>query len=160
MRARVMSLRGSDPGGPRSRGKIFDGASGRKVWNGTAEEARESQKKDAEILCKANVGAIRAMSLKFGRHNRREVEVLAVRAAGEQFLFIEIDGWTGDAGASREDLFLLVCVARRIERHFGARANETHVTSQDVEELREFIQFRFAEAAPEGSDPRIAGGGN
>lgn len=100
------------------------------------------------------------MNLKFGGHDRGEVEVFAVGTASKRFLFVEINGWACNAGPRGENLLLLLRVARCIERHFGTRANETHVTNQDVYELGQFIKFRFAEPAPEGGNPRIAGGGD
>src|SRR5690242_13177541 len=62
-----------------------------------------------------------------------------------------------DSWAYGEDAALLRVVAAYVQGMFRAWSNETHVADEDVPQLRELIQLRTSQPAPDRSDATISG---
>ena len=106
-----------------------------------------------------NVFAVGEVTFELGRQDFGQVKLFLVRTRGHKGFFVKIDLWGCDAGSCRKDLELAGVVPGRIERDFGARADEAHVATEHIEELSELVNFSFAEPAADGRDARISCGG-
>jgi hypothetical protein len=138
---------------------VLYGTCRRRSRSWAIKEPSACDKENAEIFAEANVGAVGKVDGELGGEDGGEVEGFFVRVRGHQFLFVEDDGRTGDARACGEDVLLRPGEARSVMRDFRARADEAHVAGEDVEKLRELVDFGFAEPAAEGSDAGISRSG-
>lgn len=109
-----------------------------------AEKSGDGQKENVEVGGEANVLAIGEINAQLGREDSGEVIAVLVGLAGHQFFFVEDDGGASDAWPGGKDLFIRRGVLGGVARDFRPRADEAHMASENVEELRQFVDFGFA----------------
>ena len=87
-----------------------------------------------------------------------DVEFLQVVRIFQQHLFVsEVDrGWIGDPGLEIQDFPLFGCVLLDILGNLRPRADQAHLSLQDIPKLGQFIQFCLSEDSANPSNARIS----
>lgn len=82
--------------------------------------------------------------------------------AGQQLFLVTVGqgGRAGDAGAHGQDAALFGGVEGDVAWILRPRTDQAHVADQDVDQLRQFVQFGPAQETPHAGDAWIASGGD
>jgi len=123
------------------------------------EQLSDCGEKNFQVSEKTDFLAIGEVAFQFRRQNFGKVEVFFIRAGSHQRFLVKIDLRGGDSGPREENALLASGVLTGVDRDFGAWADEAHIAAEDVEELRELVDFGLAKPKTERRDARIASGG-
>ena len=91
-------------------------------------------------------------------HNHVNVVLVGVFGTFEEFVFVAVAyrSRIGDAWSYIEDVELFFGPEVDIVPDFGTRANQTHFAFEDVDELRKFVKFVFADEVSGACYPWVA----
>ena len=94
--------------------------------------------------------------------DRAHVDLLGVAVAVEQLGLVAEShrGQIGDPRAHVEDVAIIVVEHLHVAADLGTRADQAHVTAQDVVELRQLVELGMAQEAAETGDTRIVVSGH
>ena len=97
------------------------------------------------------------LPVEFGRKHLLNIGFHWIRAVTEHFFFIaEHDGRKiGDSGSDTQDRGISVFEDRHVLRKLRAWSHQTHVATQHIPELWQFVQFSPSQKFPEPCDSPI-----
>jgi hypothetical protein len=118
----------------------------------------QSAKEDAKVIGEGLVLDVVEAELIFFGAEFFDEDAMGIVVADQLAQIVEAHGgFVGDAGADAEDLALLGSVGGGVLFELGARADEGHITHDDIDELRELVDLIFSKKTADFGDARIVG---
>lgn len=121
------------------------------------ENGRESLEDESEVVAERLVGHVIEIDAQFVGHDDVHVIVFRVVGGAQQFVFVAVTdgGGVGDAGADVQDVPLFRGVELHVFADFGPRPHQAHVAGKHIDELRQLVQFVFADEIARARDARV-----
>ena len=111
------------------------------------KDREQSLGDDREIHEERMFSQVRELELNFCRSDLFQVELLGIVASREQRTLVAVPEGRpiGYPRPQSENLSFLVIEQRYVLRNFGARPDDTHFSNQNVNQLRDLVEFVPAE---------------
>ena len=127
------------------------------VETADAGDALQCEENDLEVFAQTLVLDILHVQLQFIGHYLFHIYTVRIFCIAQQFILVHIlyRSVVGDAWSDVEYIPLLLCVHLHIFPHLWPGAHKTHVTFQHIPQLRQFVEFVFADEVSDTCDAVI-----